>query len=125
MRSSRSRRIFAFGCSSIGLLLVSARAAPVPDLASGAFAGPASYAGPVGSMRMGQHEMITGTQHQQRFTLMRCEGDREGVQVVDLADLLISEHVDQNAAWHQGLRGDASRNGMGREVQHRDLLSIG
>ena len=68
--------------------------------------------------------MITGTQHQQRLTLMRFQGDREGVQVVDLADLLIGEHVDQHAARHQVLGDHAAGDGVRREVQHRDLLGV-
>src|SRR5688500_3050577 len=84
----------------------------------------ASYAGPVSRLWMGHHQMITGTEHQKRLALMRFQGDRESVQVVDLANLLISEHVDQHAAWHQVLGDDASGDGVSREVQHRDLLSI-
>ena len=68
----------------------------------------ASYAGPVGSLRMGLGQMITRTQHQERLALMRFQGDREGVQVVDLTHLLIGEHVDQGTAWHEMLRMDAA-----------------
>ena len=68
----------------------------------------ASYAGPVGSLRVGLSQMITRTQHQERLALARFQGDREGVQVVDLAHLLIGEHVNQCAAWHEMLRTDAA-----------------
>src|SRR4051794_22558952 len=43
------------------------------------------------------HEVLARAQHEQRLELVRAEADAEAVEVVDDADLLVGEHVDQDA----------------------------
>ena len=67
---------------------------------------PTSIPGPVASPASGDgavQRVVTGTHHQQRFALMGLEGNREAVQIVDLTELFVGEHVDQQAARHQVL----------------------
>src|SRR3954469_20967966 len=62
------------------------------------------------------HEVLARAEHEQRLELVRGEADAEAVQVVDDADLLVGEHVDQHAAGHQLLRPHAAGDLLGGEV---------
>src|SRR6478672_1524588 len=98
-------------------------ASPFPGR-HGTLANLAAYARPLGRLDMCFGQMIAWAQHQQRLALMGSERDREGMQIVDLTDLLIGEHVDQHAAWYEIFGLDAARDGLCGKVQDSHLLGV-